>query len=183
MFYLFAGRQTDLGVGADTAQQRIQLWSESLKIFRGAPLFGIGYRNLAEQMGQVAHNSFMHTFAELGFFGGVMFLGAFAIAFRSLQTLGADKSEPRNEELARFRPYLMAIVAGQAAGMMSLSRAYVIPTYLVLGMAAAYMRIVQNHSPITVPTFGTRMLTRLAVLGMMFLAGMFFFVRGFVNWG
>ncbi len=137
MFFLFAGRQTELDVGEGTAQDRIQLWSEGLTFFRRAPIFGIGYGNFFEEIGLVAHNSFLHAFAELGFFGGAIFVGAFALAFRTLQRIGPCMTRASDADLLRLRPYLMAIVAGYAAGMMSLSRTYVVPTYLILGLAAA----------------------------------------------
>ena len=82
MFILFGGRQTNINMGGDdTMQERVQLWSEGLDLFREAPVFGIGYREYAEQVGQVAHNSFVHCYAELGFFGGTIFLAAFAFRF------------------------------------------------------------------------------------------------------
>jgi O-antigen ligase len=132
MFFVFAGRQTELAVGEGTEQERIQLWSNGLTLFRQAPVFGIGYGRFVEEVEKVAHNSFVHTFAELGFFGGTIFLGAFAVAFRSVQRVGAGHDGSMDPDLARLRPYLLAIIAGYAVGMMSLSRAYVVPTYRFL---------------------------------------------------
>jgi len=56
MFFLYAGRQTELTIDEGTAQERIQLWSEGLALFRRAPFFGIGYGNFVEEVGKVAHN-------------------------------------------------------------------------------------------------------------------------------
>jgi O-antigen ligase len=183
MFYVFAGRQTALDVGEDTAQSRIQLWSEGLTLFRRAPVFGFGFGTYAEEVGQVAHNSFVHSFAELGFFGGTLFLGAFAIAFRTLKHIGGSMTRRTDADLVRLRPYLMAIVAGYAVGMMSLSRAYVVPTYLVLGLAAAYVEITRQQAALQLPRFGTAMAARLAGLGVAFLACTYVFIRLFVQWG
>jgi putative inorganic carbon (HCO3(-)) transporter len=183
MFFLFAGRQTDLDVGEGTAQSRIQLWSEGLTLFRRAPVFGFGYGSFAEEVGLVAHNSFVHTFAELGFIGGTLFLGAFAFGFRTLKRIGGSMTRSTDADLVRLRPYLMAIVAGYAVGMISLSRAYVVPTYLILGLAAAYIEISRRHAALILPTFTPRLVSRMAVLAGGFLAGTYAFIRLFVQWG
>jgi O-antigen ligase len=183
MFFIFAGRQTDLDVGEGTAQSRIQLWSEGLTLFRRAPVFGFGYGTFAEEVGLVAHNSFVHSFAELGFFGGSVFLGAFALGFRTLKRIGGSMTRVGDADLVRLRPYLMAIVAGYAVGMISLSRAYVVPTYLVLGLAAAYIEISRRHAALVLPTLSPRMAARMVVLSCGFLAGTYAFIRLFVQWG
>jgi O-antigen ligase len=185
MFFVFAGRQTELAVGEGTAQERIQLWSNGLTLFRQAPVFGIGYGRFVEEVEKVAHNSFVHTFAELGFFGGTIFLGAFAIAFRSVQRLGASDTAAAmiDPDLLRLRPYLLAIMAGYVVGMMSLSRAYVVPTYVILGLAAAYVEIGRASSGVPLPRVGFGLAARVGALSVAFLACTYVFVRLFVQWG
>ena len=109
----FWGRQTSLNLSDpdDTFQSRLSLWSDSLDAFRSAPLFGIGQGKLVDVIGQVSHNSFLHAFAELGLFGGFAFIGAFDLALR-----GVQRAVPEDQELARLRPYMLAIAAGYAAG-------------------------------------------------------------------
>ena len=53
---------------------------------RQSPVFGIGKNRFGEEAGQVAHNSFVHAFTELGPLGGMVFLGAFYLAMRALWT-------------------------------------------------------------------------------------------------
>src|SRR5258706_10275862 len=118
MFFLFAGRQTELDVGEGTAQDRIQLWSEGLTLFRRAPVFRMGDGHFFEEIGLVAHNSFLHAFAELGFFGGTIFVGAFALALRTLQRIVPCMTRASDAYLLSLLPYLMAIVAGYAAGLL-----------------------------------------------------------------
>jgi O-antigen ligase len=83
----FKGRMTNLDDAMEqgTAQTRIQLWSEGLQLFKRDPLFGIGQNNYVEEVGQAAHNSFLHAFTELGIFGGALFLGAYAAAMVSIE--------------------------------------------------------------------------------------------------
>src|SRR5262249_34962751 len=64
VFFLFGGRQTDLSVDSGTGQARVQLWSDGLVLFMGAPLFGIGAGNYASAAGLVAHNTFVQDYAE-----------------------------------------------------------------------------------------------------------------------
>src|SRR5205807_1762810 len=87
MFMLFDGRMTGLSASEGTGQERIQLWSEGFNFFREAPIFGIGMDEFTEEVRQPAHNSFVHCYAELGFFGGSLFFGAFFTAFWSLSRL------------------------------------------------------------------------------------------------
>ena len=175
LFLVFGGRQTDLSTADGTGQDRIRLWSEGLSLFHETPLFGIGRGMMAEETGYVAHNSFVHAYVELGVFGGTLFLGAFGLAALSLLRL---KGGPG---LLRARPYLLAVVAGYATGMLTLSRCYVVPTYLILGLATAYGRVVaENAAPL--PLSG-RLVARLGAASVAFLVATEVFVRLFANRG
>ena len=140
MLVVFSGRQThlDLSNPEDTFQTRLDDWNNSLTLFQQAPFFGCGQEQQVELTGQVAHNSFIQSYAELGLFGGAMFLGVFAISIGSVYRTPVEGAEP---DLARLRPYLLGAVAGYAVGLFSLSRAYNVPTYLVLGISAAYLNL------------------------------------------
>jgi O-antigen ligase len=77
---VFLSRQQtslDLTNVDDSAQSRIILWGDGLMMLRSSPLWGVGFRNFVEEAGQVAHNSYLHMFAELGFLGGFCYLGVF----------------------------------------------------------------------------------------------------------
>jgi hypothetical protein len=182
MFVVFSGRQTDLTVAEGSAQERIRIWSEGLTLFRQAPLFGIGQGNYVERVGYVAHNSFLHCYTELGFFGGTLFLGAFFCALWTLHRLGSQKEPILDPELRRLRPYLMALTAGYAAGMLSLSRAYVVPTYLILGLVEVYILIATSEPVLSIQRFNAQLVARLSVVGLAFLASTYAFIRLFVRW-
>jgi O-antigen ligase len=174
MFLMFAGRSTsiDLSDREDTAQQRIQLWSDGLMLFRESPVFGIGEGNYADRVGLEAHNSFVHCFTELGFFGGTSFLGAFYLALIGLQRCRAD-----DDPLIQLRPFLMAMIAGYVAGILALSRSYVVPTYLMLALAVVYHRLAGFEQPLT-----RRLIARLFLNGVAFLIVIYVFVRATVRW-
>ena len=49
--------------------------------------------------------------------------------------------------MRRFAPYLVGIVAGYMMGMMSSSRNYIPPTYMLVGLAAVHVRLAGAHLP------------------------------------
>ena len=137
-------RQSNVGgaLSGGTGHARVELWSGGLVALRQSPLFGIGFNMYADEVGQVAHNSFVHGFVELGLFGGALFLGAFWFAGLSLWKLRNTSPSPHrflaDPSFRRMQPYCLAILSGAVLSMFSLSRTYVVPTYLVLGVANAY---------------------------------------------
>lgn len=145
--FLAGGRQTEIDLEDGTGQDRIQLWRDGFDALKSSDfLFGIGQSNYADVAGLVAHNSYIHAYVELGVLGGTMFFGCFFFAglqlFRSIQILRDSFSD----DLSRMRPYIAALLAGWAAALFSLSRCYVVPTYLVLGTCAAYLNLVWIHA-------------------------------------
>lgn len=189
VLFIFSGRQTEVSTDQETAQTRMALWREGLVQFRESPVFGIGFGEFADQEGMVAHNSYLQCFTELGFLGGVMFLGAFVHAILSLHRIGGpalasdaavDVVSDDETQMLRLRPYLAGIVAAYAIGMLSLSRAYVTPTYLVLGVCAVYLRLAENRAQPT-SRFDMRFVRSMALAGVLFLSVMYVFVHLFAN--
>jgi O-antigen ligase len=176
----FWGRQTTLNLSdpEDTFQSRLELWSASLETFRNSPVFGIGQGKLAEAIGQVSHNSFLHAFAETGLLGGGLFIGAFFLSIRALR-----QASPADPELARLKPCVLAIVVGCAAGLLTLSRCYTAPTQLVLGLGMAYLMLVARSGGGDVPRMDWPCLRRLAGVSAAFLLGAYLCVRVMLNHG
>lgn len=185
MFVLFAGRQTDLSATTGTGQSRVQLWAMSLGQFRQSPFFGIGAHLLPDAIGAESHNSFVHCYAELGFFGGTLFLGMFLCALVGLIRLGRCQEEIGDPDLRRMRPYLVGIVAGYVTSIMSLSRPYINPTYLVPALVAAYFRLVaaDASSPLPLPRVDARSVRRLVLASAGFVVLMSIYVRLFGRFG
>ena len=181
LFWFLTGRQTDLSTGEGTAQERIQVWSDALMAWRYAPLFGVGREAFGQVEGHVAHNSYLETFVALGVFGGTLFLGAFYLAVAQLGRLGdRRKHAPLDPEMARLHPYVFGVVAAWAAGMMSLTLCYMIPTYTVLALATAYSRTAPVHPALPAPRFDLRLLGRLLAVAAAGGAVLYLFVRLFV---
>jgi hypothetical protein len=184
LFAISAGRQTEISNDTETAQSRIRLWSDGFQELRSAPLFGIGMNRYTEITGGlVAHNSFVQAYVELGFVGGTLFTGAVAGALWFPYRLEAARKSIPDPQLLRLRPYVLAIVAGYAAGMLSSTRCYAFPTYYFLGLAAALMHLAAPHVPARLVAVSGRVVVRLVLLSAVFLAGLIAYVLLFVKWG
>jgi O-antigen ligase len=165
LLLVFGGRQTDLlsATSSGSGQTRIHLWDSFFGMFSTNPLTGVGAGQCLQYCAQVAHNSFLHAFAELGFFGGSIFLGFFFAAGLVLVAVNrhsdwvTEYEEVLEEEdpefvgtarsLLRFRPYLMAWVVSAVLGLLSLSRMFAIPTYSVLAVVVAYESLLRAQVP------------------------------------
>ncbi|HVT88192.1 MAG TPA: O-antigen ligase family protein [Tepidisphaeraceae bacterium] len=181
---LFSGRQTDIHMmRRTTTQLRLKFWVEGLSFFTQSPLFGIGQGNFLKLQGYVAHNSFVHCFAELGFLGGTLFLGAFFLAVWPIFWMQFNRSafdhEVHDIELDHLRPYLFAMLCTWVAGMMSLSRSYVPPTYMMLGLAAVLICLVIPATSPSRPRINRTLILQLLGLSFAFLGGVFVFVHLF----
>jgi hypothetical protein len=194
---VFAGRMTSISASEGTGQSRIQLWSDGLVFFQQAPLFGIGMDGYRLVATHVAHNSYIHCYAELGILGGTLFVGAFYFAVHGLYRLRvqpaavptsteaynnptpAEERPVADPELERLHPYLMAMIVAYAVGIAFLSRSYIVPTYLLLGLAVVYLRL---RSSGVAPKWCKLAWVQLAGVSVCFLMGAYVFVRMFVNW-
>lgn len=177
---VFDGRQIDPRMlGRTTAQQRLAYWDEGLSLFSGSPVFGIGQGNFVRSLGNVAHNSFVHSFTELGFIGGMFFLGAFFLAFWPIYRLRFDNTDaaPDRVELRRLRPYFLAMVAAWATGMFSLSRSYVTPTYMIPGLATIYFGLATQGTSLPRVRVSGRLALRLVGLSLAFLVAIYVLVN------
>jgi len=143
-----AGRSGEIDLeDGGTAHERITMWKEGFHALKSPDLlFGVGQGMYAEIADLVAHNSFVHAFVELGTVGGTFFFGCFYFSAVQLYRLGQMPDEVWVPELRRMRPYLAALLAGWCGSMFSLSRCYVVPTYLVIGLMAAYSNLTWIHT-------------------------------------
>lgn len=179
------GRHASMNLSDGTGQQRIQAWSEGLvqlKTPRG--LFGIGEGMYGDLAGLVAHNSYVHAFVELGVVGGAIFFGCFYFPAYAFYRIKRDPIPIEHPELARMLPYIAAILAAWCMGMASLSRCYVAPTYMVVGVCAAYLNLVGYHRAVPRPlqTLNIYSVRRWAVCSIGLLACCFLFVKVFARY-
>jgi len=171
---LFGGRQTDIDLGDqnDTAQGRIHLWRDSLVLFHQSPIFGVGSNQLAEINGLVAHNSYIQAFGELGVVGGTLFVGVWCILFSDLSRLFRALRTNESKSFYGWIGCVLAILAGYAVGLCSLTRNYEVSTYVILGLAGAVASVLTAEHPELTLLRGVPLVRRIAVasIGCLFCA-------------
>jgi O-antigen ligase len=194
LLFFFGGRMTSISTGEGTGQSRVQLWSDGLDLFKESPLFGIGVDQYRQRLSFVAHNSYLHCYTELGLLGGTLFLGAFSLAVRMLfrsrqrsamngrQSLLSSRLSPQaadssNSQLLRLFPIAFAVLVAYMTGILFLSRSYVVPTYTILGVAAAYLGIAEPFALRARPRIQIRALWHLAGTSVGFVGGFFVLIR------
>jgi putative inorganic carbon (hco3(-)) transporter len=124
-------RGSEIDSGESSAQTRIQSWAEGWAMLKMHPLTGVGYDQFTEHHSRVAHNSFVHTFAELGLLGAFCFVGMFYWYFKGVKLIPIDTTES-----ASWRRALMASTVGVLTCAWFLSRQYVPIFYVMLGLGA-----------------------------------------------
>ncbi|MBO0700930.1 MAG: hypothetical protein J2P46_21225 [Zavarzinella sp.] len=165
------GRQGELD-GGGTAHQRVMVAGEGIRdlVTNSRCLInGLGVDYYFENFGVVAHNSFISAYIETGLLGGGFFLGAFYVAGRLVYAYGGGL--PPVDWARVARPFLFAAVVAYAAGAYSISRQFVLPTYVTLGLASAYFELTLPELPVghRVSAAWFRWLAVLSVLGLVVL--------------
>ena len=174
---LFSGRQTDIKLSGGTSHDRVNLWRDGMVLFKQYPLFGIGMDKYAENMGLVAHNSFVHAYVELGFLGGSLFLTVFAFTLRNLHSLQDDKKLRTESRLWRSRDLLTGAFAAFAVAFLSLSRCYFVPTYMLFGLATSYFNLIEGKRSQKAETIDQKTLLRYLGISMAALIVLHLFLR------
>jgi hypothetical protein len=118
---------------------------------------------------------------ELGIFGGTFFAGSFYLSAWPLYRLQGRISRQVGPELIRLRQYILAVVAASAVGIFSLSRVYFTPTYMVLGLAAAYLSLPALKNLPEVPRASPKLVVRLIAIGFVTLLFLYCWVKLFAR--
>jgi O-antigen ligase len=128
-----SSRMQELSSSEDSAQGRIQAWSAGLGMLRSSPVLGVGFGSFTEYHELVAHNSFVHSLAELGLVGGYFFVGMFYWHF-VCTSARRNVAGSRDSVLALD---LWASGAGVLVCALFLSRQYSPVLYVPLALGAA----------------------------------------------
>jgi hypothetical protein len=142
------GRQGSVGGGGGTGHERLMMWADGLFNLFHRPLYipiGLGKGWFTQENGLVAHNSFVEAYVEFGLFGGGAFFGAFALSALIMNRIGRSIEAP--DWVVQARHFGFASVVGYAGGCYSLTRNYVVPTYLVIGLASVLFEQVVETLP------------------------------------
>jgi putative inorganic carbon (hco3(-)) transporter len=135
----FSGKQM-LDPSESSSQGRVQAWSAGLQMLKSNPVIGVGFGGYTEYNELVAHNSFVHSLAELGLTGGFFFVGMF---YWFLTGTGAR----RDVAGAASSPLAMDLWAsglGVIACATFLSRQYTPVLYVPIALGATRMAVEQT---------------------------------------
>jgi O-antigen ligase len=193
MLLLFGGRQTEFDASKGTGNDRIGLWSDWLYIFRSEPFLGVSpdISPATDDSGEgtsrlnnlnvthLAHNSYLQAFADLGFLGGLCFLGAFALGISTLNRYAFGKTTILDPEQKRLHPYLCASMIAYMAGMASLTINYYITTAFVLALPVSYYGMTAAYPVVKPPALDSRGLFRLCLLSVGVLGAIYGVTRVF----
>lgn len=181
LLLVFKGRMTKISTDEGTAHSRIELWGDGLEFFKSSPLFGVGagkFHELTDD-GHVAHNAYVQAYAELGLFGGIFFIGAFYFSLSAIYGMGGIHTEGMDPNIRRAQSIMMALTAGIATLLLTLSQTFYMTTYMIFGLITAYLRITNASKILIGFRVDSSFIKRLLLAGILFLAVLFLFVRFF----
>ncbi len=140
-------------IGSITAEEgaargRIIAWGQGNYMLKRWPLFGAGHGRFMEfsEPGLVAHNSFVHCWAELGLFGYFFWLGLVMATLKdgwALANAGAGEDEEA-QQLARMGGAAVPALVGFLSAGFFLSRTYLLPLYIMFSLVAALRTIYEG---------------------------------------
>lgn len=135
-------RLSMLSTSEESAQERIVAWAAALQMFKSDPLFGVGYNRFTEFHERVAHNSFVHTFAELGIVGAFFFVG---LCYWLLKGILSPSPTNAPIELERWRKSVLASSVGVLTSACFLSQQYGLVLYTLVGMGACHTALARAY--------------------------------------
>ena len=124
------------GIGESTTPERVELFHQGLQMFKKNPILGVGTWQYPRHnpVGKTAHNFYLATLAETGFFGAVLLTLMYYYPVRSL----LKYLHMKEKGTAEYNTAAMIIVALLGVGVCTffLSAKNEIPYYM-LGIAAS----------------------------------------------
>ena len=117
------------------------------------------------------------------FLAGHCFCAAFAFAAVGVLCVHRQPAfANRSPAFRGLQPFVVAMLVGYAAGLFSLTRNMVVPTYMILAMGAAYIRIALPVTPADYRLSPTR-LRQMVLLGIGGLVFLKLFTQSLVQFG
>jgi hypothetical protein len=143
----FGPARTRETVYEGSAGGRIMQWGYGNQFLKQNPLFGIGYQRWLDYSDQVAHNSFVTCYGELGLFGYSFWFSLLWLVLRSVYRIA--RLEPLDRGTRRLAVGLLAALVGFYASAFFLTRTYNPFLYLMLGLGIGLIRYVdrQDYCP------------------------------------
>jgi putative inorganic carbon (hco3(-)) transporter len=125
-----------------SAEGRLDAWAEGLQMLKSSPVWGVGYSAFGDHHPLVAHNSFVHCFAETGLIGYFLWLGLLALTLdglRRVQRIAPETDE--GGEALRWAHAVQFSLITFLVGAFFLSRSYGVMLFLLLGLGTAVIDV------------------------------------------
>jgi putative inorganic carbon (HCO3(-)) transporter len=147
--YLAVGSGDGRGFSSkeQSANERIEAWSDGMLMMKSHPLFGVGYGNFTEHHIRTAHNSYVLCFSELGLVGYFFWLGMIVLAMKSLNHVIATLA-PKSD-LRRYANLLRASLVGFLVCAWFLSRAFIPTLFILLALAVSLLACARQSESIS----------------------------------
>ncbi len=162
LMMLAPGRVSSSSMNAhdESARGRLAAWSDGNRMLKQSPIFGVGKDRFAEyaESHKVAHNSYVHCYAELGLFGYFFWLALLYASLKDGRALGKtapSETDPEPGEIARLSKVLLAALIGYLAAALFLSRTYTPLLLILIGLFAA-LRMMRERAAGPMPGAFTR---------------------------
>jgi O-antigen ligase len=142
--------------GAGMADRgRAVVWGDGLAMFKSNPLFGIGYGDFTTYSEEhlVAHNTYIHTLAELGLAG---YLPLFLIIYLTMAQLRRTINQKQNisPQDQTLLTGIFAALSGYLTGMYFISRQYQHILYFILSLSIIAVYIICSERNLREVVFG-----------------------------
>jgi putative inorganic carbon (hco3(-)) transporter len=159
-----------------SSEGRLEAWYDGLQMLQGSPLFGVGFGNFVDHHIRVAHNSFIHCFAELGMAGYFLWIGLLIAIHTDMVALGTPEDEDDEESvsLARWATAVRFCLYAFLSGAFFLSRTYATALYTIVGLAITLSAIGRNYGWVT--TQWQTLVTRAALTSSLSVVAIYIFV-------
>jgi len=125
---------------------RLEAWVLGMSLFKGSPLFGVGFGNFMEYHFRTAHNSFVLCCAELGLFGLYPWLMLIWISLKNTRFVEKELLADGQRDFAMYAYAAELALLLFVAGALLLSRTYHPSLFVLLGLCAAISRVFTTQS-------------------------------------
>ena len=126
-------RTNAMDASDSSAQSRVEAWGEGLGMLKANPLMGVGFGRFLDFHYKVAHNSIVHTFAELGLIGAFFLVGAFYGFFRAIRLLAqSDNADPERSHWSKTLS--VSAFGAMACGFFLSRQGTLVVPYILLAM-------------------------------------------------
>jgi putative inorganic carbon (hco3(-)) transporter len=142
-------RMAAVDPGEESAQGRVDAWSEGFTMLKMDPALGVGFGQFTDYNELVAHNSFVHTLGELGLCGGFFFTGMFYWFFKATghHRLAAADAADRSWRVDAWGQALATSGIGFLVCACFLSRQYSEVMFLMVALGASFGVVARTVDP------------------------------------